>query len=110
MNEGISAWVFLMVLVTLGLVWLVVLLDIVRQPQLTTRRKVLWGLGCTLVWPVQVVYLLVRPQRGRAERAVDRDDPHHRLVDAVLDHEEGRLDTPSFVALVGELRRGSGAG
>jgi hypothetical protein len=106
--DGISLLVVLLVLVPLLLVWAFVLIDIVRQPQLSTRRKVLWALACTVVWPAQVVYLLVRPQRGRAERAVDRDDPHDRLVDAVVDHEDGRLDTASFTSLIQELREGTG--
>ena len=109
-DGGIPLPVILIVQVPLLLIWAFVLVDIVRQPQMRTRRKVLWVLGCTVIWPVQVVYLLVRPQRGRAERAVDRDDPHDRLVDAVLDHEDGRLDRPAFLRVVQELRGGRATG
>jgi hypothetical protein len=106
-----GAWaVLLLVQVPLALMWLFVLVDIARQPRMATGRKVLWALGCTVVWPVQVLYLLVRPQQGRAERELDRDDPHARLVDAALDREAGRIDAPTFSRIAGELRAAGGRG
>lgn len=108
-DVGIRTYIILMVQVPLTLIWAFVLIDVMRQPQMRTRRKVAWAIACSVIWPMQLVYLLVRPQRGRAERAVDRDDPQARLVDAVLDREAGRLDVASFEQVVAELRAGRSA-
>lgn len=105
-GSGLPWAVVLFVLVPLALVWLVVLVDIARQPRIPTARKLLWALGCTAVWPVQVLYLLVRPQQGRAERELDRHDPHARLVDAALDREAGRIDAAAFARVAADLRSG----
>lgn len=102
--------VLLGVWIPLFVLWIIVLVDIVRQPRMSTRAKALWALACTLVWPALVVYLLIRPTRGRLEVQELRTDPQARLVDAVLDHEAGRIDDAQMAAAVSTLRaRGSGA-
>jgi hypothetical protein len=99
--------VVLLVQVPLILIWLVVLVDLVRRPDLPVWRKLLWMVGCTILIPLLAVYLLVRPQRARGELAGPRSDPHSRLVEAVLDHEAGLLGEDRFGRIVGELRTGS---
>jgi hypothetical protein len=94
----------LIVVVPLLVVWLVVLVDVLRQPAMSGGRKALWVLACTLVWPVQIVYLLVRPQQGRAERLEHRADPHSRLVDVALAHEAGRIDAAAMAEVARQLR------
>ena len=111
--SDISLPMILLVVVPLLLVWAFVVVEILREQQLPVGRKVLWVLACTLVWPMLLAYLLLGPQRGRAERAVDqgeRDDAHDRLVDAVLAHEDGRIDAGTFARTIGELRGMDGPG
>ena len=87
-------------------VWVIALVDVVRQPHMSTRVKWTWGVLVSLVWPMLIVYLLTRPVQGRFERAEGRDYPHARLVDAALAHEDGRIDDQQMASLVRELRRG----
>lgn len=104
--SDISLPMILLVVVPLLLVWVFVLVAILREQQLPVGRKVLWVLACTLVWPMLLAYLLLGPQRGRAERVAghrDRADPHDRLVDAVLDREDGRIDANTFRRTIAEL-------
>lgn len=104
--SDISLPMILLVVVPLLLVWVFVLVAILRQQDLPFVRKVLWVLACTLVWPMLLAYLLLGPQRGRAERVAghrDRADPHDRLVDAVLDREDGRIDANTFRRTIAEL-------
>jgi hypothetical protein len=103
-EESRAVATLLIVWVPLLVVWLVVLVDILRQPAMSGRRKALWVLACTSVWPLQIVYLLVRPQQGRAERLERRSDPHARLVEAALAHEAGRIDGVAMAGLARQLR------
>lgn len=94
----------LVIVIPLTLVWVIAVVDIVRQPRLTTRRKWIWVLLCSLIWPFLIAYLLSRPVQGRLERSGTRDYPQARLVDAALAHEDGRIGHERMAALVGELR------
>jgi hypothetical protein len=102
---NVSLGVYLVVIVIpLFLVWVIAVVDVVRQPHLSTRSKWTWGLLFSLIWPLLVVYMLTRPVQGRLERAESREYPHARLVDAALAHEDGRLDDEQMARLVRELR------
>ena len=106
MSGDVSLPVILLVVVPLILVWAFVVVAVVREQQLSVGQKTLWVLACTLVWPMLLAYLLLGPQRGRAERVAghrDRADPHDRLVDAVLDREDGRIDANTFRRTIAEL-------
>lgn len=94
----------IVVWIPLLVVWAVVLVDVIRRQDLGRAAKVLWAVACTLLWPALVVYLLLRPTRGRLEDLEKRDDPHARLVDAVLLHETGAIDDAEMDAIVRRLR------
>ncbi len=94
----------LVVVIPLFAVWLIALVDVVRQPHMSRRVKGLWVMSFSLIWPLLVVYLLTRPVQGRFERQESRDYPHARLVDAALAHEDGRIDDAQMASLVRELR------
>ena len=94
----------LFIAVPLLVVWVIALIDVVRQPHMSRRVKWLWVISFSLVWPLLALYLLTRPVQGRFERQESRDYPHARLVDAALAHEDGRLDDVQMAAVVRELR------
>lgn len=96
--------VLLVIVIPLVVVWVVVTVDIALQPRMPGRTKAIWIVLCTVVWPMQVLYMLTRPNRGLVERQEHRSDAHAQLVAAVLDHEGGRLDDDSFGRVVGDLR------
>lgn len=97
----------LFVIVPLVVVWAVVMVDIALQPRLSGPVKVVWAVLCTMVWPVQIVYLLTRPNRGRVERDEVRTDRHAQLVAAVLDHEAGGIDDAQMREVSVRLRQRS---
>jgi hypothetical protein len=94
----------IVVWIPLLVVWAIVLVDIVRRPDLGRVGKVLWSVACTLLWPALIAYLLLRPTRGRLEDPEDREDPHARLVTAVLLHEAGGIDDAEMDVIVRGLR------
>jgi hypothetical protein len=94
----------LVIVIPLFAVWLISVVDVVRQPHMATRVKWIWVISFSLVWPLLVVYLLTRPVQGRFEREESRDHPHARLVDAALAHEDGRIDDDQMAAVVHTLR------
>lgn len=106
---GDSTALLIVVWLPLLVAWIVVLSDLFRRSDLTMGVRLVWGLLCTLLWPALIVYLLVRPTRGRLELAEHRSDRQARLVSAVLDHESGRLTDDEMTALVRNLRTTSGA-
>ena len=95
----------LVIVIPLLAVWLISLVDVVRQPHMSRRIKWVWVISFSLIWPLLAVYLLTRPVQGRFERGESRDYPHARLVDAALAHEDGRIDDEQLASLVRELRR-----
>jgi hypothetical protein len=102
---SVEAWTYLLLIVIpLLAVWVIALVDVVRQPHMSARVKWTWGLLFSLVWPLLIVYLLIRPVQGRLERGQSREYPHARLVDAALAHEDGRIDDSQMQALARELR------
>ncbi len=104
---SLEAWIYLLlIIIPLLAVWVIAVVDVVRQPRMRTRVKWIWVLMFSLVWPLLIVYLLTRPVQGRFERAGSRDYPHARLVDAVLAHEEGRIDDDAMAGVVRQLRTG----
>lgn len=103
--SGIPLAITLLVQVPLILIWLLVIGDVVRRPDLPVWRKAAWIAGCTFVLPLLLVYLLIRPQAARSDLVAERSDPHARLVDAVMAHEAGRLDDARFAAATAQLRR-----
>ncbi|HEX6886680.1 MAG TPA: hypothetical protein VF143_01130 [Candidatus Nanopelagicales bacterium] len=92
------------VLVPMLVVWMIVVVDVLRQPRMSPARKALWILACSLVWPVQILYLLLRPQQGRIEREPVRTDAHAQLVTTVLEREAGLLDGADYRARLAALR------
>lgn len=94
----------LLVVVPLLVVWVVVLVDIARQPRMRAPAKWTWAALCTAIWPMLVVYWLTRPLQGRAQRPERRTDPHARLVDGALAHEAGRIDDLGMTSLIQDLR------
>ena len=94
----------LVVWIPLVVVWIVVLVDVVRRPDLSTAAKVVWITLCTLVWPALLAYLLLRPTRGRLEEHQERDDAQSRLVDAALLHEAGGIDDAGLESIIRVLR------
>jgi hypothetical protein len=101
-EQGVYA---LLIGLPLLVVWVIAVIDVVRQPHMSARVKWTWGLLFSLVWPLLVVYLLTRPVQGRFERQESRDYPHAKLVDAALAHEDGVIDDAQLAELVRELRR-----
>jgi hypothetical protein len=93
-----------LLLVALLAVWMIVVIDIVRRPGMRRAARLGWLVACTLIWPAQVLYLLVRPQRGRVEETAQRTDPHARLVAAVLERDSGRLPDDEWQERVRALR------
>jgi hypothetical protein len=89
--------------------WILVVVDVVAQPDLGRTGKAAWVLACTLLWPAMVLYLLARPQQARITRPEVRSDPHARLVATVLDVEAGRLDRGTARARLHLLRQPSGS-
>lgn len=96
--------VALLVGVPLLAVWIIVLVDIARQPFMRAPAKWTWAALCTVIWPMLAVYLLTRPLQGRSLRPGRRTDPHARLVDGALAHEAGRIDDREMAALARDLR------
>lgn len=94
----------LVIVIPLFAVWLISVVDVVRQPHMSRRIKWIWVISFSLIWPLLVVYLLTRPVQGRFERQESRDYPHARLVDAALAHEDGRIDDGQLAATVRDLR------
>lgn len=86
-------------------VWAIVIVDLVRHPEMGLVARLAWGAACTLFWPATIAYLLTRTPRGRMESNEQRTDAHARLVDAVLDHEDARIGAPELAAIVAGLRR-----
>jgi uncharacterized membrane protein (UPF0182 family) len=95
------------IIIPLVVVWAVVMVDIALQPRLSGVAKVVWAVLCTVVWPLQIAYLLIRPNRGRVERDEGRTDRHAQLVAAVLDHEAGRIDEAQMREVAARLRQPS---
>jgi hypothetical protein len=94
----------LLVVFPLLAVWVIVLVDIARQPRMRARAKWIWALMCTAIWPTLIVYWLTRPMQGRSLHPERRADPHARLADAALAHEAGRIDDSEMTALAQRLR------
>lgn len=89
----------------LGIVWVVVMIDLIRRSPMSRAARLAWGIACTFVWPAMIAYLLIRPTRGRLEGTQARHDPRARLVDAALDHEAGRRGDAQWAEAVGQLRQ-----
>lgn len=103
MTKSDMILVFL-VWIPLVVVWLIVMVDLIRRPRMSASSKVAWAAACTLVWPLLIAYLLVRPTLGRLEMADQRNDAQSRLVSAVLDHESGRIDDAAMADAIRHLR------
>ncbi len=102
-----SGWIgdhVIVIVIPLLAVWMIVLVDIVRQPRLSTRMKWIWGVGCSLAWPLMIIYWITRPVQGRIERTRAGTSPRDRLVQAVLDHEDGRINDSEMTAIASQLR------
>jgi hypothetical protein len=96
----------LVIAIPLFAVWVIAVVDVVRQPRMSTRAKLIWVVLFSLIWPLLIVYWMTRPVQGRLERAGSREYPHAQLVDAALDHEDGALDDEQMAAVVRGLRPG----
>jgi len=95
-------WVFS--LVPIAFIWGAAVVDIVTQPRMRRGVKVAWVVTCSLVWPVILGYWLVRPIRGRVERAPGQLDARDVLVSVVLDSEAGRLGAAEAGPRLAQLR------
>lgn len=101
-----SAAMLIVVWIPLLVVWAVVVVDVIRRQDLGPAAKAFWAAICTVLWPALIVYLMLRPTRGRLEDPEKRDDPQARLVAAVLLHESGAIDDTELESIVRELRHG----
>lgn len=101
-----SVAMLIVVWIPLLVVWAVVIVDVIRRRDLRPAAKVLWVAACTLLWPALIVYLMLRPTRGRLEDPDKRDDPQARLVAAVLLHESGAIDDAELESTLRGLRHG----
>jgi hypothetical protein len=90
--------------IPLLVVWGVVMIDVIRRQDLGLAAKAFWAAVCTVLWPALIVYLMLRPTRGRLEDPEGRDDPQARLVDAALRHESGSIDDAQLETILRELR------
>src|SRR3954467_14408370 len=72
-REGYSDFMAKVIAIIWVLIWLLVLVDILRRPDLSASRKVLWALAA-LVLPVVgvIVYLVARPGQPTDHAPVDR--------------------------------------
>jgi hypothetical protein len=95
----------IVVWIPLVAIWAFVMVDLVRQRRLSTTARVIWAVVCTLLWPAMSAYLMMRPTSGRIAVPEVRTDPRSRLVEAVLDHEAGRIDDAQMARITSELRR-----
>ena len=62
-EQGVYA---LFIALPLLVVWVIALIDVVRQPRMSRRVKWLWVVSFSLVWPLLIVYLfiaLIRPDK-----------------------------------------------
>ena len=89
--------------IPLLVVWAVVIIDVIRRQDLRPTAKAFWAAICTVLWPAMIVYLMLRPTRGRLEDPEGRDDPQARLVDAALRHESGAIDDAQWEAILRTL-------
>ena len=99
-----SVALLIVVWIPLLVVWAVVIVDVIRRQDLRPTAKALWAAVCTVLWPALIVYLMLRPTRGRLEDPESRDDPQARLVTAALKHETGAIDDAELASIVRELR------
>lgn len=90
--------------IPLLVVWAVVIVDVIRRRDLSPTAKAFWAAICTVLWPALIVYLMLRPTRGRLEDQEERDDPQARLVTAVLLHEAGGITDQEMDTTTRELR------
>jgi hypothetical protein len=91
--------------IPLLVVWGVVMVDVIGRTDIGFASKAIWALACTLLWPAMLLYLLLRPTRGRLEDPEDRNDPQARLVTAVLRHEAGEITDADMDTTTRDLRR-----
>lgn len=103
MNAELGA-MLIVVWIPLAAVWAYVMVDLVRQRQMSPVARIAWAVVCTLVWPALIAYLLMRPTSGRVVVPEVRTDPRSRLVEAALDHEAGRIDDAQMARITSELR------
>jgi hypothetical protein len=100
-----SAGMLIAVWIPLLVVWGVVMVDVIGRTDIGFASKAIWAIACTLLWPAMLLYLLLRPTRGRLEDPEDRDDPQARLVNAALRHEAGEITDQEMDTVTRELRR-----
>lgn len=100
-----SGAALLVVWIPLLAVWILVVIDLIRQTSLSPAARWGWGIACTLLWPAMIAYLLMRPTSGRLATTEERTDPRARLVDAILDREAGRIGADEMAAEIRALRQ-----
>lgn len=101
---------FWFVAVPFAIVWALTMVDIFRHPA-TPLRRLLWILGCTLVWPVIIAWYLLRPVPGRlAQASTLTDDRRHAAVSAVLARSTGQLSGAELQQQLQQLATESGGG
>ena len=99
-----SGAMLIVVWIPLLAIWAFVMIDLVRQRRLSTTARVIWAVVCTLLWPAMIAYLMMRPTSGRIDAAERRTDARAVLVDAVLEHEAGRIDDAEMARVTSSLR------
>ena len=99
-----STAMLLVVWIPLLAMWVFVIVDLIRQTSLSRAARWGWGITCTVLWPVMIAYLLMRPTSGRLVTAPERTDARARLVDLVLDREAGRVSADEAAAGIAALR------
>ena len=103
MNDDSGA-MLIVVWIPLLAVWTFVMVDLVRQRSMSTAARIVWAVVCTLLWPAMIAYLMMRPTSGRIDVLEQRTDPRARLVNAVLEHEAGRIDDAEMSRITSSLR------
>ena len=91
--------IVLLLVVPAFVVWLLVVADIVTRPGVRGLWRAGWLVAVTLLLPLALVWLLVRPTGDPIRAALDQldpADPRVRLVDLVARHDDGLVGDATF--------------
>jgi hypothetical protein len=92
------------------LAWVLTVVDIVRRPGLSRRRRVGWLALVSLVVPTTLLWLLVRPSNASLDvisETLPDDDPRLQLVELVEAHDGGELSPEHYRRAVRSLWDGA---
>lgn len=95
-----NAALFWLLVIPAVVVWLLVVVDIVTRPGVRGVWRAGWLVAVTLMLPLALLWLLVRPTGDPIRVALDQldqADPRVQLVDLVARHDDGGVDDATFV-------------